>query len=216
MVFGQPQCYKYKQQVDSIIANDTTPWRYQLCAYNYSIIGEYRLALETLDEPRKQIKSPALKEDLANQFLKYKPQRADKYIIEQARKTSLLIINEAHHQPCHRVFVESLLNDLYNEGYRYIGFETLDSRDSVLNKRKYPIETSGYYSNEPSFGNLIRGALRLGYTVFPYEADGNGKEREIGEANKIKAFMGGIRMVNTLFIVDLTMLLKIRCATNGS
>jgi hypothetical protein len=199
IIFGQTKYYKYKQQVDSIITNDTTPWRYQLCAYNYSIIGEYRLTLETWDEPRKKIKTSALKEDLANQFLKFKSQHADKYIIEQARKTSLLIINEAHHQPSHRVFVESLLNDLYKEGYRYIGLETLDNKDSLLNKRKYPIETSGYYSNEPSFGNLIRSALRLGYTIFPYDVDENGKKREIGEANNIKAFMNN--NVNGKYII---------------
>ncbi|MEO6902645.1 MAG: hypothetical protein ABI315_05775 [Bacteroidia bacterium] len=188
---GQSQHYKYKQQIDSIIVNDTLPWRYQLCATDFSMIGEYRRALETWDEPRKDIKTKPLKEGLVNTFLKYKPQHADKYIIEQAQKTSLLIINEAHHQPCHRVFVESLLKDLYKAGYRYIGFETLGRKDSLLNKRKYPIETTGYYSNEPSFGNLIRSSLLLGYTIFPYEANNNanGKQREIEEANNIKAYM---------------------------
>jgi len=95
----------------------------------------------------------------------------------------------SHHQPRHRVFAESLLKDLYKEGYRYIGMEALDKKDSLLNKRKFPIGVSGYYSNEPSFGNLIRSALRLGYTLFPYDVSENGKEREIGEANNIKTFM---------------------------
>jgi hypothetical protein len=188
-MYSQAKYYKYKQQIDSVLINDTLSWKYQLGAYDYSIIGEYALALKTWDEPRRDYKTPVLKVDLIRQFSAYNPQLADGYILEKAGKTNLLIINEAHHQPRHRVFTESLLKKLYEEGYRYIGFETLDSKDSLLNTRKYPVETSGYYSNEPSFGNLIRTALRLGYTVFPYEAKGNGETRETGEANNIKAFM---------------------------
>jgi len=191
IVFGQIKLYNYKQQIDSVLVNDTLPWKYQILAYNYSLIGEYKLMLETWDEPRKEVKAKPLKEDLVHKFLKYKSRHADKYIIEHAQKTSLLIINEAHQQPRHRVFVEGLLKDLYKEGYRYIGFETLDKTDSLLNKRKYPIATTGYYSNEPSFGNLIRSALQIGFTIFPYEANDslNNKSREIDEAKNIKSFM---------------------------
>jgi hypothetical protein len=189
--FSQIKYYKYKQQIDSTLANDTMPYKYQYCAFYYSFIGEYAQTLKTWDVQFADRKPKPLEADLVSQFSKYKPMRSDKYIIEQAKKTRVFIINEAHHQPRHRVFVEGLLKDLYNEGYRYIGFETIDKGDSLLNTRKYPIATTGYYSNEPSFGNLIRSALQLGYTVFPYEANMNinGKQREIDEANNIKAFM---------------------------
>jgi REP element-mobilizing transposase RayT len=216
VTFSQTRIYKYKLQIDSVVVNDTTPWRHQICAYDYSIIGEYRMALETWDEPRKKIKAPALKEDLAYKFFKYKPQQAGKYIIGQAKKTSLLIINEAHHEPRHRVFTESLLKDLWNSGYRYMCFETLDNRDSLLNKRKYPTKASGYYSNEPSFGNLIRSALRLGYKIFPYESEGNGKEREIGQANNIKSIMDKNTNGKSSFIVGSTMLWKIQPIITGN
>jgi len=113
MLLSQTKHYKYKQQIDSIITNDTTPWRYQLCAFDYSEIGEYRLALETWDEPRIKFKNPPLKEDLANQFLKHQPVRADRYIVEQARQTGLLIINEAHHQPRQLRWIQPFQNQAF-------------------------------------------------------------------------------------------------------
>ncbi|MBX9449468.1 MAG: hypothetical protein KL787_07025 [Taibaiella sp.] len=50
---------------------------------------------------------------------------------------------------------------------------------------------SGYYTQEPEFGNLVSEALRLGYTIFGYEASEgkNGKDREIEQAENIQKFI---------------------------
>src|SRR5690606_18409918 len=87
-------------------------------------------------------------------------------------------------QPIHRVFTESLLEGLYQNGYRYLGLEAL-AEDSLINIRKWPVINDGYYTNEPQFGNMIREALRLGFIVFGYESGGRGKEREMGQAANI-------------------------------
>lgn len=52
--------------------------------------------------------------------------------------------------------------------------------DTLLNERGYPLLSSGYYTQEPQFGNLVREALRIGYELFPYETQvrGDGKERK--------------------------------------
>lgn len=101
----------------------------------------------------------------------------------------MLIINEAHHMPQHRVFTASLLEDLYASGYRYLGLEAL--ADDSINIRKYPLLKSGFYTQEPAFGNMLKHALNLGFTLFGYEASEgkNGKEREIEQAQNIKKFM---------------------------
>ena len=98
------------------------------------------------------------------------------------------MINEAHHQPMHRVFTASLLQGLYDQGYRFLGLEALAHEDTLLNERGYPLLASGYYTQEPQFGNLVREALRIGYELFPYEtqARGDGKEREIQQARNIR------------------------------
>lgn len=68
-------------------------------------------------------------------------------------------------------------------------FTKIDNVD--LNYRKYPIYMSGHYSKEPQFGELIRVALEIGYTIFPYEhsEEGSGKPREIGEAKNIANYL---------------------------
>lgn len=109
----------------------------------------------------------------------YELQPAKKYIVEKAKSEKIIIINEAHNQPLHRVFTTTLLNELYALGFRYCAIEAL-SEDSLLNIDKYPKWTTGYYSAEPQFGNLIREALSIGYKLIAYEA----KEEFIMDVDK--------------------------------
>lgn len=181
-----------------MLQNDTVPWRYQEAAWNYSYIGEYMAALKAWNAEHQMERTVQAQADLEASLKDskiiisgYKPVPAKDHIITAAKKNRLVIINEAHHIPKHRVFVESLLPALKTLGFNYIGVETLDYNDSLLAKRKYPVLKTGAYSQEPCFGNLIRTALQSGYTVFPYEASGDiiGKEREIAQAENIKKLM---------------------------
>jgi hypothetical protein len=96
--------------------------------------------------------------------------------------------------PYHRIFIASLLKGLYAKGFRYYGAEALDFADSLINQRGYPIVNSGYYVVEPQFGNLIRKALGLGFTLFAYEARtpesfSNPKQREFEQAKNIQQIL---------------------------
>ncbi|MGH9835707.1 MAG: hypothetical protein ACRD9Y_22030, partial [Blastocatellia bacterium] len=99
----------------------------------------------------------------------------------------VVMINEAHHVPQHRALTLELLPRLRRQGFAYFAAETLDEADTQLNARGYPTAQSGYYTAEPVHGELIRGALRLGYRVVPYEAQGAGSadERERGQARNL-------------------------------
>lgn len=55
----------------------------------------------------------------------------------------------------------------------------------MLNICKWPHIGDGYYTSEPQFGNLIREASRLGFTLFGYESTEKGRERELGQARNI-------------------------------
>jgi hypothetical protein len=88
------------------------------------------------------------------------------------------MINEAHHLPYHRAFVLSMLKKFHDEGYRYLAIETLD--DSTINNKKYPDYSTGYYTTEPLFGEMIREALKLHFKLINYDSevscDGTGKD----------------------------------------
>ena len=108
-------------------------------------------------------------------------------IVRVADTSRLILVNEAHHVPQHRVLTYALLERLYDKGFRYLAAETFAETDSGLQRRGYGVRGSGYYSNEPVFGALIRKALQLGYTLVPYEAVEPGGDREMGQARKLVA-----------------------------
>lgn len=100
----------------------------------------------------------------------------------------LVMLNEAHHNSEHRLFAETLLKILKKKGFKYLAAETIYWSDTLLNHRKYPISTTGYYTRESYFSNFIRSAIKEGFTILPYEQEeGSGEinEREQNQANNI-------------------------------
>jgi hypothetical protein len=180
--------YQFSKHITQAFESDTTRGGNQLTATAFSFIGEYGQALAYFDKGDSQTWYFSGKDSL---YLRsFAPHSARAYIVERAKKERIIIINEAHHKPLHRVFTASLLADLYRLGFRYLGAETLSHYDPGLNQRTYPVQESGYYTAEPQYGNLIREALELGFTVFPYEAPvSNPKEREIGQARRIQGIL---------------------------
>lgn len=169
IVFGQNKPYLFSYQIDSILKVDTTAWKFQTASWNYSFIGEYRKSLETKDLQFPNAKSSEPTQEQIDYLKKFSQIDAKKAILEEASKTQIIIINEAHHINRHRIFLTNLLYDLNKLGYTFIGMEALSYEDSLLNQRKYPVINSGSYTKEPCFGNLIREAIDIGFTVFPYE-----------------------------------------------
>ena len=144
-------------------------WKYQQAASEYSKKGDYKNALIQWDLAMRTKEKNFTKIQIDSINLKYSKVNANDYIIEQAKNNQVIIINEAHHNSFHRVFTKSLLKELFDNGYTNLGLETLNYQDSLINIRKYPNQTTGTYSKEPQFGNLVRTALEIGYTLFPYE-----------------------------------------------
>ncbi|WP_152538266.1 hypothetical protein [Aquimarina megaterium] len=96
--------------------------------------------------------------------------KAKQEILKQTISKKVVMFNEEHHNPYHRVYVETFLKDLKKQGFTVLALETLAWEDKELNSRKYPISKSGTYTKEPYFANLVRKALELGYKVLPYES----------------------------------------------
>ena len=144
------------------------------CILN-SFIGNYQNALSGYEDENSCKASNYLisgKDSL--DFVNCSPIDASQYILEKAKKVKVILINEGHNIPPHRAFTLSLLQELYNSGFRYFGAETFNNHFvkvpfNQIGDKFYPINKTGYYSREPIFGDLVREALRIGFTIFAYE-----------------------------------------------
>lgn len=95
---------------------------------------------------------------------------AEEYIADKFGNEPVIMINEAHNRGQNRDFARKLLPKLYEKGFRYLAVEALDkTKDSLINKRSFPILSSGYYLKESSFGQFIRDAINLGFKLIAYE-----------------------------------------------
>ena len=177
------ETYQFSKDIEAKIEKDTLSWKYQMGATDYSISEYYLQALKTWDKNGSGIRKISKEDSLY--FNSFKKNDAKGYILNRSKKEKVIIINEAHHNIRHRVFTTSLLQGLYDNGYRFFGLEALS--DTLINNRKYPVLESGYYTQEPQMANLLQEAIEIGFKLFTYEPDdnSNGKQREIGQAENI-------------------------------
>ena len=168
-------------------------------AYYFTYIGDY---LNSLDNYSLQLdwNLDTISYSDSLKFSKYKPVNAVEYLGEKVQDEQIVIISEAHQMPQHRVFTTTLLKELYESGFRHLGLETLtpsygDSTkflmDTLLNERGYPLNSplTGFYCREPQMGNLVREAIRLGFTIFGYEQTNREVERDLQQAINIQKYM---------------------------
>ncbi|QEE24094.1 hypothetical protein CS053_05965 [Rhodanobacter glycinis] len=100
----------------------------------------------------------------------------------------IVMINEAHHDAHTRVLALELLPRLRALGFDYFAAEALVDTDPGLEKRGYPTAASGTeYLQEPVYGEIVREAIRLGFTVVPYDVEGHvsTQARDIGQAENL-------------------------------
>lgn len=108
-------------------------------------------------------------------------------IARLARGRQSVFFNEAHHVALTRTLTIELLARLREEGFDTFAAETLYARDDKLPARGYPVEGTGFYTNEPLCAEMVRTALRLGYRVVAYESEGGGSgdARERAQARNL-------------------------------
>lgn len=86
-------------------------------------------------------------------------------IVEEARSRQIVILNEAHQMPLHRAFAMRLASELRKIGYEYLACETL----SEPLESGYVKQSTGYYSQEPVYGNFLRDAAKDGWKFVHYD-----------------------------------------------
>jgi hypothetical protein len=155
--------YKFTSEIEEQILTDTIPWKYQISAADFAKKGDYQKALIHYDLGMPTQNRNYKKAEIDSINSKYSVVNAADYIIQEAQKNQVVMINEAHHNSMHRAFTKSLLKRLFDNGYKNLGLEALDRGehlDSALNNRGYPIQKTGYYTQDPQFGDLLREAIK--------------------------------------------------------
>ncbi len=184
--------YKFPQEIADELEKDSNPWKHEPAAWAYSRIGEYEKALVQWDLSRKTLATEfgillhGDTIDSATFFDEHHAVPSQERILKRAAEHQVLLINEGHHLPNHRVFTASLLLELWNLGYRRIGFEAIIDDLATMHQEGYPTYGLGTYTEEPQFGELIREALTIGYKIFGYDSDDlYDEDREIYQAKTI-------------------------------
>ncbi|QIG78978.1 glycoside hydrolase family 25 domain-containing protein [Stakelama tenebrarum] len=99
-------------------------------------------------------------------------------IVERARHTSIVFLNEDHGVPRSRAFGLQVAEALRPLGYTILAVETLqndadldtvDSRIAAINADGYIRRDSGYYTHDPVFADFLRQAMAAGYRLAAYE-----------------------------------------------
>lgn len=147
---------------------------------NNDFYDKYLNQLESRFKPNDTI-SKIIKENISTD------QKVIETITNKAKNHKIVMINENHFYPNHRLLVSDLLVNLKEIGYNYLALEALDvKQDSLLNlKNTYPTLKTGFYTNEQNYSNLIRKAKELGFEFVAYENFNSNKDREIGQADNI-------------------------------
>lgn len=99
-----------------------------------------------------------------------------------AKDERAVFFNEAHNATITRSLTVEMLPRLKQLGYTHFAAETLYETDTKLASRGYANDDSGFYTQEPVYAEMVRTALKLGFTVVAYEAAseavGDAREKE--------------------------------------
>lgn len=118
-------------------------------------------------------------------------------LIARARATNIVLINEAHDQPAHRVYCRKLLKQLAPLGYNIFTVEALYPTEKAINKRKFPLSTSGFYSREPNMAKLLRAACESGFRVFSHEVT-TAQNKDFSDSRQDVNYRDSMQAVNIL------------------
>jgi hypothetical protein len=121
--------------------------------------------------------------DLSGKDDVYKDKAVFGKIAEIAKENQIIMLNEDHYYPKHRLFAMELLETLKTNGYNYLSLEAFNIESSE--KESTPNYNNGLYTSEPYFAHFIRKAIALGFTVSGHENFDKGVDREMGQAKNI-------------------------------
>lgn len=176
---------QYMAMRDAYARDDSSAFRMifgQYIGWYLSFLGSYPLATQSffIAQPAQRADHPSPLDG------GYTARPALEAIPELASGYQIVLLNEAHNVAMTRSLTVALLSRLYQQGFRYFAAETLAQKDTGLQARGYPIDDSGFYTQEPVYAEMVRTALKLGYKVIAYEAAPNAASADQRETEQAR------------------------------
>ncbi|MFC3650677.1 hypothetical protein ACFONN_03925 [Dyella humi] len=161
--------YEYLTSVMPQLTGDDKALAEQLLATVDSELGLYNEAMMVF--PFDNRIAPPRSTSLP-QSDQWQPVDAAEAVVKLADKRRIVMVNEAHHDAHTRELTLALLPRLRELGFQYFAVEALSPKDTDLMRRGYVIDTSGSeYVLEPLYGEIVRQAIKLGYTIVAYDPE---------------------------------------------
>jgi len=129
-------------------------------------------------------------------------QDAIEAIVAQARNHQVVILNEAHHVPQHRVFAARLARELRKLGFDYLACETLDAGVMAPLANGRVEKHAGFYSREPMYGEFLRSALLDKWKIVSYDTGGPTGESDMVERMRLREEEGLENLLQRIFDRD--------------
>lgn len=161
-------------------------WRFTLLATANSFISNnvvYDSIINTYEIDIKKKYNPVLLE-MSDKEITCKNNLVFEKIAEIAKNNQVIMLNENHFYPNHRLFAMQMLDVLKQNGFTHISLEAFDPPvDSEINY--FPNYEDGLYTREPYFAHFLRKAKELGFVVQGHESYNECIGREVGQAKNV-------------------------------
>ena len=116
----------------------------------------------------------------AQSISKYTSKNAASFILEKTKTQSVVFLQTQPEYSNQLVFAYELLEKMYDQGFRHLGFQNMENIQSLSNS-SYPILKLGQPFQHPIYGSIIRKAKALGFKIFTYGPSAD----QISKATKI-------------------------------
>ena len=142
--------------------------------YQYNFIGRYKDLFNC--QMRKKSDAGA-----SNTLQDYKPVAAVKHLEEVIQAQRLVFLNDSPIHPQTRILTKEALHVFAQKGFTHLAIEAFTNQNERIDRIGHPTINMGVYTDEPLFGELIREAIGLGFTIVSIQPT----DVEIGKAKSI-------------------------------
>jgi hypothetical protein len=109
-------------------------------------------------------------------------------IAKEAERHNIIIWGEEHHLPQTRALYYDMIQLLWEKGFRYLAAESF-SDTAESRTLPYPDYHLGYYTRDPVYADAVRLAIKLGFTLVPYDnSERTGRDKKEAETLQSKVF----------------------------
>jgi hypothetical protein len=135
----------------------------QLIAEELSYLNMHIESIETFSAAKDY------KENVDFNVNEYTISTVENSLYKYFKNANIVMVNEAHHIDQHRVFTINILEDMWEQGFRYLALENFSEDFEEEIKNTYITQDVGSYSKSVYMGMMILHAKELGFKLISYD-----------------------------------------------